>query len=72
MKDAKHPIWSLARLIVLMIALVITLWLNASHFDETELRSIITMFIAASGVEGISQFFARRGGDSSTQTGTDK
>jgi predicted RND superfamily exporter protein len=66
MKEPSHPIWSLSRLTVVMIALVSTLWLNASHFDETEIRTIITMFLVAAGAEGgvqfLSQFSKRREG----------
>lgn len=51
MADAKHPIWSLARLLILMVTLSFVLWLNASHFDETEVRTIIWVFLAAAGVE---------------------
>lgn len=50
--NPKHPLWSFLRLVVLMLALTITLWLNAQHFDETELRTIIWMFIGAAGIEG--------------------
>ena len=42
-----------------MMALTVTLWLNASHFDETELRTIITMFLVAAGAEGISSFVSQ-------------
>lgn len=61
--DAKHPIWALARLLILMVTLSFVLWLNASHFDETELRSIIWVFLAAAGVEGGVQTLTRLMGD---------
>lgn len=53
--DPGHPLWSIIRLTVLMIALVSVLYLNASQFDDTELRTIITMFMVAGGAEGITQ-----------------
>ncbi len=48
-----HPIWAIIRLTVLMIAMVFVLWLNATKFDHTEIRSIIAVFIAAATGEGI-------------------
>ena len=62
MGNASHPIWSLIRLLILMATLSFVLWLNASHFDETELKSIIWVFMAAVGVEGGVQSFTRLAG----------
>lgn len=56
MSSASHPIWSLLRLVIFMVALVLTLWLNANQFDQTEIKTIITMFVVASGAEGVTQF----------------
>ena len=55
MSNASHPIWSLLRLVIYMIALVTTLLLNANNFDATEIKTIVTMFVVASGVEGGTQ-----------------
>lgn len=44
---------SLIRLALIMATLVVTLWLNASKFDETELRTIIVVFLTAGCGEGI-------------------
>lgn len=59
MKNPNHPIWSLIRLLILMIAMCVILYINATHFDITEIRSIIGIFIAAASAEGISQFFKK-------------
>ena len=56
MSNASHPIWSLMRLLIYMIALVATLAFNANNFDSTEIKTIITMFVVASGTEGVTQF----------------
>jgi len=56
MHNASHPIWSLLRLTIFMIALVVTLLLNANNFDATEIKTIITMFVVAAGAEGVTQF----------------
>ena len=57
--NPEHPIWGITRLLIVMTALVVTLWLNASNFDETELKTIITMFIVAAGAEGATGFISR-------------
>ena len=49
---SNHPIWSLARLGLLMIALTVILWLTAHSFDKTELQTIIVTFMAAGSIEG--------------------
>ena len=60
MEKPSHPIWSIARLFIVMVSLCFTLYVNASHFDETELKTIITMFLVAAGAEGVSSFLTGR------------
>lgn len=60
MKDANHPIWPILRMTVILIALVLVLWLNAAHFDETEINTVLAMFFAVLGVEGLSMKFASK------------
>jgi len=52
MLDANHPIWATVRLILFLIAMVAVLWMNASHFDDTEIKAIVEMFLVAIGIEG--------------------
>ena len=52
MTDPKHPIWSIVRLTVMMTALTTILYLTASKFDATELRTIVMTFVAGLGIEG--------------------
>ena len=59
MHDAKHPIWAIIRTTVMLIALVIVLWLNASHFDDTEIRTIVAMFLAAIGAETATKMLSK-------------
>lgn len=49
--SSEHPIWPIIRLIVIMSALTLVLWLNAANFDETELKVIGWMFLAILGRE---------------------
>lgn len=50
--SASHPIWSIVRLAVLMGALIVVLYLTATKFDQTEIKTIIYTFFAAAGGEG--------------------
>ena len=59
MANANHPIWMLVRLTIVMTTLVVVLMLTASKFDESELRTILTMFIALAGLEGAGAIWFR-------------
>jgi len=52
-ESIEHPIYITIRYIVMMISLTLVLWMNASHFDETELKVIISMFFLGASGEGI-------------------
>lgn len=60
MPDANHPLWPIIRLSVFMLTLIIVLWANASQFDATELRTILTMFFVATGAETFTGAFRKR------------
>lgn len=47
-----HPIWGIARLIVLLIGAYFILRGNATNFDITELKSILYLVILQGGAEG--------------------
>lgn len=55
MTSLTHPVWSICRLSIYMAALSFVLWLNAANFDETELKTIITMFLVGGGAEGLTK-----------------
>lgn len=44
--EANHPVWNLLRLIVMMVALTAILYMTASKFDQTEIKTIVLAFIA--------------------------
>jgi len=56
LKSPTHPMWPLLRLMVLMVSMSFVLWLFSSNFDQTELQSIIMIFIAAASTEGAIRF----------------
>ena len=59
-KNPQHPIWSILKLTVLMAAMCLVLYLEATVFDATELRSIVYIFLVAAGAEGaIATLLAR-------------
>ncbi len=60
MHDPDHPIWSLLRYAILMLVLTGVLWQNASNFDMTEIKSLITMLIVMTGWGGVEQVLRKR------------
>lgn len=58
-QSAAHPIWPIIRTVVILGALIVVLKMNAQHFDETEIKTILTMFFALLGAEGITQAISK-------------
>lgn len=58
MNDPKHPIWAIIRTGILLLALIVVLWVNASNFDGTELKTIVAMFLAAIGAEAATKLMS--------------
>jgi hypothetical protein len=54
--SASHPIWSILRLAIIMLALYGVLRLNAEDFNAGEIRTIFAMGLIAASAEGGSQF----------------
>ena len=46
-----HPIWSIIRLTILLAAFVTIMWLNASTFDDTEIKALAWMGAVLLSVE---------------------
>ena len=59
MPEANHPLWPIVRLAVMMAALTGVLYVTANKFDETELKTIVYVFLFAAGVEGVPQVLGR-------------
>ena len=45
---------------MLLGAMFLILWWNASNFDDTEITAIIQLFMAAIGIEGIAKGLGNR------------
>lgn len=58
--DPKHPFWPVVRTVAILGALVLILKMNAAHFDVTEIKSIVTAFLAIIGVEAGANALQRR------------
>ena len=54
-----HPIWGLGRLGILLTAMVVILYTNATSFDKTEVYTIIIVMIGAATAEGVSSAFGK-------------
>lgn len=52
MSNPAHPIWSILRLTILMGVLSLILYVNASDFDATEIKTLTQYFLAAASLEG--------------------
>lgn len=61
LSDPSHPMWSLLRLLILMASLLAILMLVAEKFDDTELKTIVGMFMVAGGIEGFTQYNRAKG-----------
>lgn len=48
-----HPAWKFVTIIGTILSLGFVLWLNASHFDETELRTIFEFGLLLAAGKGI-------------------
>ena len=47
LSSSRHPVWDLLRFAVLVLAVTVVLWRNASNFDITEYKAIGEIAIAA-------------------------
>jgi hypothetical protein len=60
-QDKAHPIWPIIRILTVFVGLSGFLWLNASHFDGGEVKTIGGTVALAALAEA---FGIRRGGGS--------
>jgi hypothetical protein len=58
-QEPVHPIWGMIRLGIYMGTLCFILWLNANHFDETEGKTIMWLFVVGAGSEGLGHLLSR-------------
>ena len=49
-----HPIYATIRFISLTAAVTFLLWVNASSFDETEVKTILEIAVVVGGYEGMT------------------
>lgn len=67
-KSPDYPAIGLARLVLVMLTLTTTLYMTATHFDKTELRVIVGLFLTAAGAEGVTGMFWKKRIKSATAT----
>jgi len=58
-EDGYHPCWSCLRLAVVLTVLVVASKITATNFDETELKLIAAVAMAAAGSELLAPMFRR-------------
>ncbi len=54
-----HPVWSILRLVILLVSMITILYINASSFDANEIFAIIVVMVGACGAEGVSSAIAK-------------
>lgn len=52
--EKDHPMWGIVKILVTVIALSVFLWLNASHFDRGEIKTIGGAGVVALILEGFN------------------
>lgn len=57
MPPATHPVWSILKTAVLLGGFAVILYLNASNFDHTEMKTLMEAMLLMAGVEA---FHARQ------------
>ena len=55
MTTTKHPIWAFLNLVVILVFVTVFSYLNASEFDETELKMLMQLAVGMGAWE-----FAKR------------
>lgn len=58
---AEHPIWKTINTAVVFAGATLFLWLNASHFDETEIKAIAGIMATSGGWNWIQSRLERKG-----------
>jgi len=60
LSDTRHPLWRLLTLCVLLAFLTLVQYLNASNFDQTEIKSILEMGMAVGAWESFKHKVSSR------------
>jgi hypothetical protein len=63
MKDAKHPIWTLLNRVALLGFVLLFSYLNASRFDQTELKMLLEVALGVGGLEAVAATVRRFKGE---------
>jgi len=62
--DPKHPIWPIAKTLVMSVIIMVFVLIfaktNASDFDETEIHMLLEIAPAVVTVLGVSEFLRRQ------------
>ena len=58
-RDADHPLWQFLTHLTTVTAITIFLWFNASHFDKTEIKTIVQVAGLMLGTEVVKRSVIR-------------
>jgi len=62
MTDPEHPIWQILQMVTYLGAAMLFMWLNASSFDETEIKTLTELAAVVFGGEWLKAKCTRRNG----------
>lgn len=60
MSDAKHPIWTIAKALVILCFIAFFSYTNASTFDETEVKMIVELGVVLFGGAALESIIKAR------------
>ena len=60
MADPEHPLWRLLQTISYLVFATVFLWLNASSFDRTEMKTLIELAVVMLGSEFVRSRFVHK------------
>lgn len=58
-RDKDHPFWEWLRLVTLLSALLLFLYMNATNFDKTELKTFAEFALVAGGFQGVKSYLQK-------------
>ena len=56
-----HPVWALVKYAVTMLTLTAILWVYATEFDETEMRTLVTFGVSIGAIKGFERLVKPQG-----------
>lgn len=59
-RDKDHPFWEWLRMVTLLSALLLFLYMNATDFDSSELKTFAEFALVAGGFQGMKSLLGKK------------